>query len=239
MTAALDSLFEGAVDQDATEHRQTRRMALGGALQLIRLRNGWNVNDAASRAGIAPMTWRRLEDGQNVRANSHAAVDKLLGLPFGTVKRSLNDDLLMVQEIVKLTGADIRHVASDNAHDFLDQFARTTAKGPGVVQQLLTDPRGIRLLHHPDTGTQILDEQLQPRAWRPADLQLIGQLVELVAPFKGVPAIDELMDALRNATPVLVDPPKLREALEQVAQLKLPDLPDDYDQPRPGEDETE
>jgi transcriptional regulator with XRE-family HTH domain len=234
MTAAI---FEGTVDQDAVEHRQTRRMALGGALQLIRLRNGWNVNDAASRAGIAPMTWRRMEDGQNVRANSYAAVDKLLGLTFGAVKRALNDDLLMVQEIVKLTGTDVRHVASDNAHEFLSEFARTTAKGPGAVQQLFTDPGGIRIMHHPDTGTQVLDEHNQPRPWQPRDLQLIGQLVELVSPFKGVPAIDELMAALKNATPVLIDPPQLRAALERLGQLELPDLPDDYDQPRPGEDE--
>jgi hypothetical protein len=200
MTAAL---FEEDVDTEA-ERRQIRQLALGGALQLIRGRRAWSVNDAAQHAGLAPMTWRRIEDGLSVRAASHTAVDRLLDLPFGTTRRALNDDLMMV-DIVKLTGTDTRHVAADNAADFLADFARTTRK-VGSVHRLLTDPAGLRVMHNPDGTVDLLDEHNQPRAWRPSDLKLIGELIELLTPLAGHGhgPIDDLLAALRNAVPTLV-----------------------------------
>jgi hypothetical protein len=199
MTAAL---FEEDVDTEA-ERRQIRQLALGGALQLIRGRRAWSVNDAAQHAGLAPMTWRRIEDGLTVRAASHTAVDRLLELPFGTVRRALNDDLMMV-DIVKLTGTDVRHVATDNAAEFLADFARTTRK-VGAVERLFTDPGALRMMHHPDGTVDVLDEHGQARTWRPSDLRLVGELIELLAPLagQGHESIDTLLESLRAATPVL------------------------------------
>lgn len=206
-------------DQNARRH--ARRLALGGALQLIRTRNGWSVNDAAEAAKIAPMTWRRMEDGLDVRERSHAALDVLLDLPFGTVKRALADDLLMV-EIVKMAGVDVRHVASDNAAEFLATFAEQTRTG---------SPRQVRATHHRAVADAVgvqdradpiharratagaCDEQLLdalaalsqhvPRV-QPTPMELATNLVETLAALNVTPAIEEAVQAVLRAMPDLI-----------------------------------
>ncbi|QJY51232.1 hypothetical protein [Pseudonocardia broussonetiae] len=113
---------------DPAERRAVRRLVLAGMLQSIRARNGWSVNDAASRASIAPMTWRRLEDGLDVRRRSLTAVDGLLEQPFGTVSRALNDDLVMV-ELLRLDRDDVDAVAPETSASYLDALAERQRSG--------------------------------------------------------------------------------------------------------------
>ncbi|MEU7817075.1 helix-turn-helix domain-containing protein, partial [Pseudonocardia sp. NPDC049154] len=99
MMMADDTLFDDPdVDRpDPAERKNVRRHVLGGLVQIIRARRGWSVNDAASAASVAPMTWRRVEDGLDVRQRTLTALDGLLGVQFGTVKRALDDDLVMLE----------------------------------------------------------------------------------------------------------------------------------------------
>lgn len=198
--------------EDPVDHRAVRRLALGGALQLVRTRNGWNVTQAASHAGLAPMTVRRVEDGLPVRERSYAALDRLLDLSFGTVKRALADDMLMV-EVVKLAGVDTRRVAADNAAEFLAEFG----------EQTRTDsPRQNRVLGHQwsdrsaarrpgpwpavdDATRRALAEMSQhvpPN--RPTDLQLVQQMVDQLTRQPVTPAIDELVQVALKAMPDLI-----------------------------------
>lgn len=79
-----------------------RRFMLARALQSTRASNGWSVNDAASKASIAPMTWRRLEEGLDVRQGTLVALDELLNQPRGTVVRALAADQVMSDLINRL-----------------------------------------------------------------------------------------------------------------------------------------
>lgn len=165
----------------------TRKLALGGALQIVRARNVWSVNDAASAAQIAPMTWRRMEDGLDVRQRTHVAVDKLLDLPFGTVKRALNDDALMVQ-LVTVCGADAREAADDPAA-FLEAFAEQTRTG---------SPRQVREGDLLGRWTQGVP------AGKPTNLELATQLVQRLAALPSTTAIDDAVQAILKAMPDLI-----------------------------------
>lgn len=81
---------------DQAHRRAVRRHVLAAVLSTWRAERGWSVNDAASKASIAPMTWRRMEQGLDVRRRTLTALDGVLGQPLGTVTRALNDDYLMV-----------------------------------------------------------------------------------------------------------------------------------------------
>lgn len=112
------------VNDTPERRRQNRRLALGGAVQTFRARQRMNVHAAAAQAGLAPMTLRRVEEGQRVRDASYAQTDDFLGLPVGTTKRALNDDELMV-ELMRRAGVDVD--AEDNAAEVVARFAAQTA----------------------------------------------------------------------------------------------------------------
>lgn len=139
---------------DPGVRRAVRRAVLGGVLHLIRAARGWNVNDAASQAGMAPMTWRRLEDGLDVRRRSLAAVDHLLDEPLGTAQRALDDDLLMLSLAGK-HGVDVTAAGPIGAADFLDQLAERFRTG--TVSSSPARPAGERWPVVDDAHRRALD----------------------------------------------------------------------------------
>lgn len=206
------TLFDNPDVTHAADHeaqRAVRRLALGGVLQLIRARNKWKVADAASRASIASMTWRRVEDGMPVRERSHAALDRVLDLPFGSVKRALNDDLLMV-DIVRLAGVDTRHVAMDNAAEFLRRFAEQMRTGSPRQERTALPAAPTR----PTSEWPAIDEatRLALQAFsmhvptvKPTDLELVNRVVEqLTRSTVQSPAVRELIQAAARAVPDLI-----------------------------------
>lgn len=203
-------------DEDPAVRRTVRMLALGGALQLVRVRNGLNVNEAAAHANLAPMTLRRIEDGLPVREKSHAALDKFLDLAVGTVKRALADDMAMI-ELLRLTGVDTRHVHVDNAAEFLAAFA----------DQLRTDsPRQQRVLgpvrsgpvrsglpgHGPVSAWPPVDDATRQALYalsqhvpaQPTDLQLVQSMLDQLTRTAPTPAIKDLIEAALRAMPDLI-----------------------------------
>lgn len=229
MTAALfgDQDVNTPAEQQA---RLTRRLALGGALQLIRQRNDWNVNEAATRAGLAPMTYRRAEDGLAIRERSLTALDHLLDMPVGTVKRALADDLLMV-DVVKLAGVDVRHVAADNAGEFLDEFAeQTRTNSPRQGREVL--PRVVAARPWPAvdeaTNRALAAFAHHVPATQPTDLEVVNRLLEQLARSSvQTEPIRELLRAAHRAVPDLIAA-QLREAERDLAPT-LDDVRDDPD----------
>src|SRR5690348_4837197 len=53
---------------------------LASAVKDARLERGWSVEEAARRADMSRITWKRIEDGQPVRDTSRRTVEKLLGI---------------------------------------------------------------------------------------------------------------------------------------------------------------
>lgn len=139
--------------------RTVRAVALGGALTLFRQARGWSVNDAAREADLAPMTWRRIENGQTVRDNSLVAVDTLLGLEQGTTRRALADDRLMRGVIQAATGQDV--TAAGGLASFAEQ---TRTRSPqqerdldsalerGLAMQRRATNAILRTMPEPTTG---------------------------------------------------------------------------------------
>lgn len=193
-------------DRPNPEHRAaTRKVALGGALEIVRARNVWSVNDAASAAQIAPMTWRRMEDGLDVRQRTHVAVDKLLDLPFGTVKRALNDDALMVQ-LVTVCGADTRD-AADDPTAFLEAFAEQTRTGS--PRQAREGNLSARWTLGPRQTQRQVEQALAALAehvpaGKPTNLELATQLVERLTSLPPTTAIDDAVHAILKAMPDLI-----------------------------------
>lgn len=237
MTTAL---FDNPDVTHAADHeaqRAVRRLALGGVLQLIRARNKWKVADAASHASIASMTWRRVEDGMPVRERSHAALDRLLDLPFGSVKRALNDDLLMV-DIVRLAGVDARHVAADNAADFLARFADQMRTGSPRQERTAAPPAAPT---RPASEWPAIDEatRLALQAFsmhvptvKPTDLELVNRVVEqLTRSTVQSPAVRELIQAAARAVPDLIAQ-QLNEAVRDLADSADP-LSAEHDEEQP------
>lgn len=124
------SLFDQDVDHgpDPDERRAVRRAVLGGVLHSHRVSQGWSVNDAASAASIAPMTWRRLEEGLDVRRRSLTALDGLLGLPLGTTSRALDDDLAMVA-FASAAGDVFTGMDTTDSAAYLDELAERFRSG--------------------------------------------------------------------------------------------------------------
>jgi hypothetical protein len=164
------------------------------------------VAEAAERAGIAPMTWRRVEDGLVVRDRSHVALDRLLECPPGTVKRALADDMLMVELVKRRAGVDARGVAEDNAAEWLDRFAMQTRTG---------SPRQLRLIHGDRSPAVVV-----PGARRPSSLELVNRVVEQLSRAEDLtPAMRDLVRAIASALPDLAQ----RAAAEQDAAAAGPD----------------
>ncbi|WP_409187085.1 helix-turn-helix transcriptional regulator [Amycolatopsis sp. VS8301801F10] len=59
------------------------RQEFGRAVERARVERGWTADEAARRAGVAPKTWQRIEDGVPVRSLTIAKLDNLFGLPGG------------------------------------------------------------------------------------------------------------------------------------------------------------
>ena len=212
----FDPTDTGALDDDLAVARERRRRVLGGILQVTRARSGWKVNDAASAAGIAPMTWRRMEDGLAVRERSYIAVDGILGVTPGTVKRALNDDLLMV-ELVGRTGVDVGPQHRERAADFLDHLAR------GI------DGATAKRTVSPETAQALAMAAQHVPAVRPTSLDLTSDLLKQLGreldPAHVTPAIRELVRAAAQAIPDLMRV-ELKDCERDIAALqeKVDDL---------------
>lgn len=132
MSTMLGSLEVGTSmigDGDAGKRATVRRQALGGALRLLRSHRRWSVQDAAAATGIAPMTWRRVEHGLDVRERTHTALDGLLGRGPGVVARALADDVLMVELVGALGVVVVDGVEDRDAAAFLATFVARLAAG--------------------------------------------------------------------------------------------------------------
>jgi len=219
MTTTLFDDHENDHRPDPEQRRAARQLALGGVLQYLRAKNVWSVNDAASHAGIAPMTWRRLEDGLDVRQRTHVAIDKLLHAPFGTVKRALGDDWLMYH-FLRDHGPEL-HLISDlddvtpaNVADFLLHFAEDVrgmsprqSANPSMTSKWTLGPKAT--LKHVDATRQEVETALAALsqhipAGRPTNLELATQLVERMTALPPTAAIDEAVHAILKAMPDLI-----------------------------------
>lgn len=141
MSTMLGSLGTGTTmiedkggGNQATSRARIRRRALGGALRLLRTHRTWSVKQAADAAAIAPMTWRRLEEGLEVRERTHVALDALLALPPGGVRRALGDDVLMVDLVGGLGVVVTEDVEPEAAGTFLAAMVDRLATGSPPVR---------------------------------------------------------------------------------------------------------
>lgn len=152
---ADDTLFDdpdSGARPDPAVRRAVRRQVLGGVLHVIRSRKAWSVNDAASQAGIAPMTWRRVEEGLEVRARTLTALDGLLGQPFGTVRRALDDDAEMrrLAKMADVLPLDDDGMSAGSTAEWLDQLAErfrsgtVSDAGSGPVRRYGSRPAAAR-----------------------------------------------------------------------------------------------
>lgn len=113
---------------DARARESARRRALGAVVRSFRRARGWSVRDAAADAGVAPMTWRRVEQGLEVRACTLARLDRALSRPAGDVASALEDD-------VAATGlaavAGLRPALGEAPPAFVDRLAARLERGTG------------------------------------------------------------------------------------------------------------
>lgn len=95
---------DGLMISVASENEVLRRCALGAFLRHWRATQGLSVE----RAGLSHMTWRRLEDGHAVRAQTHSVVETATELPAGLVARALRNDeaLIELAELLGIAGPD-------------------------------------------------------------------------------------------------------------------------------------
>lgn len=192
MTTAQHLFDDHAVGPEPTV---IRRLALGGALQILRASKSWKVADAAAHADIASMTWRRLEDGLTVRPQTHVAIDRLLSLPFGTVKRALVDDEVMVT-VLDSAGVDVAAARRVGASEFLVTFGRQAATGTP------RQAREIEIRYHvqPD-GRLLTDDGRDARS----ALSTVQSMIDQVTRDVMTPALRQLVDAAVAAMPDLID----------------------------------
>lgn len=184
---------------DPAVRRAVRRAVLGGVLQLVRGTRGWAVNDAASHAGIAPMTWRRLEEGLDVRRRSLAALDHLLGEPVGGVQRALDDDLVMLA-LAGRYGVDVNAVGPADAADCLNHLAERFRTGSSSTPR----PAGERWPAVEDAHRQALDAMAHHvPALSPTPLDHARSLIRALDGTE-VPALQELCRVACRALPDLM-----------------------------------
>lgn len=190
-----------------------RRLALGGVLQIKRATEGWSVEKAAANAGVGHMTWRRVEDGYGVRNKTYAAVDQLLELPIGTVKRALGDDLLMVALARDIAGADTSDVTSASAADWVERFAKSTLSNAAKATY---DARTSVALHPVRSTAHAQAAQLQLSGGgslsvgrsqhRRSDVVVAAELLDRLSQRQLTPAMETAMRALLDAMPDLLRP---------------------------------
>lgn len=187
------------LDETGTAARQVRRLALGGGLQYLRAEKHWKVADAASHADVAPMTWRRLEHGLQVRDGSYAKVDELLSLRPGSVKSALADDNAML-DLLRRIGVQIPRQASRDAAAVLEEFARATVANTPRLERVAPAVA-------PDTMRALAAAASHVPAIQPTVLQqvtrMLEQLDQATAELR-TPAVQELIEAAAKAIPDLM-----------------------------------
>lgn len=57
---------------------------LGVALEQARLDRGWSKEEAARRANLSSITWKRVEDGLKVQPNKLRAIERAIGWAGGS-----------------------------------------------------------------------------------------------------------------------------------------------------------
>lgn len=114
------------------EAEALRRCALGSFLRHWRAAQDLSVEAMAERAGLGHMTWRRLEDGHAVRAQTYITVETVTGLPAGLVSRALRDDAALI-EVAQQLGIEVSTDQSPEA--FLRSFALPTAWAQQLASQ--------------------------------------------------------------------------------------------------------
>lgn len=243
---AEDSLFDDhdmTTGPDLVKRQAVRRQVLGGILQVIRARNSWSVSDAAAAASIAPMTWRRLEEGLDVRQRTLTALDGLLGQPFGTVRRALDDDGVMTN-LVGLTELDTPPVDPADVEGFLDELAErfrtgsvrhvttraTVAAGASAFARAMQN-RGAASANlggltasagglSPEREREMLAQLAAASvANYPSAITLAAQLVDRITRETMTPAIENAVAAILAAMPDLVARGTLHDAVPAVDVL--------------------
>lgn len=175
----------------AADARTIRRLALGGLLQLIRTRDGKNVNTAAAGARLAPMTWRRVEDGLSVRELSLIHVDLWLGVDPGTVKRALQSNAAMTALVGKFAEAP---GIDDTPETFLARFAAQTRTDSPRQQRVLPSDLALPT---PRSGNG--------DAGSLSALELANRLVEQLARGEQTDRTRALIAAVSRAMPELIE----------------------------------
>lgn len=112
-----------------------RRAVLGHLLEAARVSGGWRIKDAKAAAGIAPMTWRRLENGDPVRHKSVAAAAEVLGVSTWTLVTALADDAAMSRLVEACRGNGV--VVDDSAAEDATEAARRTASAVMALRAAL------------------------------------------------------------------------------------------------------
>lgn len=96
---------------------------------------GLSVEAICEIVGVAPMTWRRFEDGYILQPRSYATIEKAVGLASGSLNKALCSDNVLVTLAEHLDGATL--VACDKRRE----AAQTNLSGGDLVfpQELGTD----------------------------------------------------------------------------------------------------
>ncbi len=218
---------------DPAERRAVRRHVLAGIVQALRRRHNWTVNDAASAASIAPMTWRRLEDGLDVRQRTLTALDSLLGQQFGTVRRALDDDLVML-ELAQLADVDVAGVKPDGVSVYLDDLAerfRTGSPAPSSARAHARTATGHGTANLALSASAVGRAVDAARAAMPAtsDLTRAAELVDLISKRSMTPALQLAVKAILAAMPDLVSVADLRVPMPTVDVLSSAEISDVLD----------
>lgn len=77
------------------DSRDTLQLRLGAAVRAVRGRRGVSVESAAKRAGLSPVTWRRIEHGHGVYGRTVRKLEAYLALPEGAIADALEGDEAM------------------------------------------------------------------------------------------------------------------------------------------------
>lgn len=201
-------LFEDpSVYEDEPRRAATRAFALGGVLQILRASKGWSVEQAAVHAGLGHMTWRRMEDGFTVRNKTYAAVDELFDLPFGTVKRALADDMLML-DLIERVGVEVPADRSPAVvADFIQLFAHQTLTNTSR-QAVKARASAVLPPLKPPTRPRAVEpaREVVARAPLPAsDVEVAANLLDRLSRRHLTPRLEAAMRALLDAMPDLIE----------------------------------
>lgn len=76
----------------------TRQLdALGEQVKTARTKKGWSKEEAARRADISAITWKRVEDGLKVHDSKLAAVLRVLDEPEGVAVEPVGEDFVQFE----------------------------------------------------------------------------------------------------------------------------------------------